>query len=148
MDISVYCSACMQMFSSHWRPVYMKWAGAVTRAGWLYRAGSAHALFTFRRAGSLAEDCGCSSWDLHERASPTSHINTQNVVMRKQGTIRARPIMRASPANRSCSLHINSLFLEAFLRLRRNKESIELSLWSLIQFSDNIDIGTVYLSAT
>ena len=34
----------------------------VSKAGWLYRAGTAHALFTFsRRAGLLAEDRGCSS---------------------------------------------------------------------------------------
>jgi len=119
------------------------------RAGWLYRDGSAHALFTFSRAGPLAEDRACSSWDLRHCASPPSHINTQNVVMRKQGTSWARPIMRASPANGSSSLHINSAFLDAFLTLRRNKESIELSLWSLMQFSDNIDdIGNVYLSAT
>ena len=134
MDISVFRSACMQMFSSHyWRPVYMKWAGAVSKAGWLYRAGTAHALFTFsRRAGPLAEDRGCSSWDLRECASPSSYINTQNAVMRKQGTSRARPIMRASPANRSSSLHIKSAFLDAFLSFGGSKESIELSLWPLI----------------
>ena len=65
----------------------MKWAISVSRAGPLYRAGSAQALFPHKvvavfvweaeAEASRGREPGCSSRDIGKRVSPPSRVNTK-----------------------------------------------------------------------